>query len=123
MSQVGKSHLVLIFTVEPEDVAEGDRIFSTHGEWMRGHPSEGPEALLGYTVSKGPEVSNPLDPNSEPTGRTTFVVDEYFESAAGIARHLQDAADNWAEMSSALPQWASRAKTILLHNGSVIHAR
>ncbi len=47
-------------------------------------------ALLDYTVSKGPELSNPLDTNSEPTGRTIFVLDEYYEAPGGVARHWQD---------------------------------
>jgi hypothetical protein len=40
MSHRGKSHLVIMFTVGPDDVAEGDRIFASHGEWMKGHPRE-----------------------------------------------------------------------------------
>ena len=47
-------------------------------------------ALLDYTVSKGPELSNPLDTNAEPTGRTIFVLDEYYEAPGGVARHWQD---------------------------------
>jgi hypothetical protein len=30
MSHMGKSHLVIMFTVGPDDVAEGDRIFASH---------------------------------------------------------------------------------------------
>jgi hypothetical protein len=45
-------------------VAEGDRIFASHGSWMKGHPHEGDVALLEYTVSKGPELSNPVDPGA-----------------------------------------------------------
>jgi hypothetical protein len=41
MSHMGKSHLVTMYTVGPDDVAEGDRIFASHGEWMKGHPREG----------------------------------------------------------------------------------
>ena len=67
MSHRGKSHLVIMFTVGPDDVAEGDRIFASHGEWMPGHPREGDVALLDYTISKGPELSNPMDPNSDST--------------------------------------------------------
>src|SRR6476661_4422277 len=66
MSSKGTSHLVIMFTVGPDDVAEGDRIFASHGEFMKGHPREGDVALLDYTVSKGAELSNPMDPNSEP---------------------------------------------------------
>ena len=72
-------------------MAEWDRIFASHGEWMKGHPRDGDTALLSYTISKGPELSNPLDPNSEPTGKTIYVLDEYYESPAGVARHWQDA--------------------------------
>jgi hypothetical protein len=45
MSHKGKSHLVIMITVGPDDVAEGDRIFASHGEWMKGHPREGVVAL------------------------------------------------------------------------------
>ena len=122
MSHMGKSHLVIMFTVGPDDVAEGDRLFASHGEFMKGHPREGDVALLGYTVSKGPELANPIDPNSEPTGNTIFVVDEYYESAAGIARHWQDATENWPEMSSAAPAWFAKAKIVTLHNGTAFQA-
>ena len=109
MSQMGKSHLVIMFTVGPDDVAEGDRIFANHGEWMKGHPRDGDAALLEYTISKGPELSNPMDPSSEPTGKTIFVLDEYYESPAGIARHWQDGMDNWPDLSAAMA-WAPRAR-------------
>ena len=72
MSYMGKTHIIIMWTVNPEDVAEGDRIFASHGEWMKGHPREGDEALLSYTISKGPELSNPLDPTSDPTGKTIY---------------------------------------------------
>ena len=77
MSNMGKTHIIIKWTMGADDVAEGDRIFASHGEWMKGHPRKGDVALLDYTISKGPELSNPLDPNSSPTGKTTFVLDEY----------------------------------------------
>lgn len=89
MSSTGTSHLVIMFTVGPDDVAEGDRIFASHGEFMKGHPREGDVALLDYSVSKGPELSNPMNPSSEPTGNTIFVVDEHYASPAGIANHCR----------------------------------
>src|SRR4051794_15708454 len=64
MSEVGKTHIVVMWTVEPDDVAEGDRIFESHGKWMTGHSRQGDTALLDYSISKGPELENPLDPNS-----------------------------------------------------------
>ena len=122
MSHTGKSHLVIMFTVGPDDVAEGDRILASHGEWMKGHPREGDVALLHYTVSKGPELSNPMDPSSAATGRTTFVIDEVYESPAGIARHWQDSMENWPEMTAAVPAWSAKATVVTLHNGTVVQA-
>jgi hypothetical protein len=121
MSYMGKSHLVIMFTVGPDDVAEGDRIFASHGEWMKGHPREGDVALLDYSISKGPELSNPMDPTSEPTGNTVFVLDEYYESPAGIARHWQDGIDNWGDMS-AVGAWSAKARVATLHNGTAVQA-
>src|SRR5207253_9788347 len=100
---------------------EGDRIFASHGEWMKGHPREGDVALLDYTVSKGPELSNPMDPSSEPTGKTIFVLDEYYESPAGIARHWQDATDNWPDLSAAVA-WGAKGTVATLHNGTALQA-
>jgi hypothetical protein len=41
MSEAGTSHLISVFTVGADDVAEGDRIFASHGEFMKGHSREG----------------------------------------------------------------------------------
>ena len=113
MSHMGKSHLVIMFTVGSDDVAEGDRLFASHGEWMKGHPREGDVALLDYSISKGPELSNPLDPNSEPTGKTIFVLDEYYESLAGIARHWQDGMDNWLNLPAVMA-WGAKGTAATL---------
>ncbi len=121
MSHMGKSQIMIMWTVGPDDVAEGDRLFTSHGEWMKGHPREGDVALLDYTVSKGAELSNPLDPNSEPTGKTIFVLDEYYESPAGIANHWQNASDNWSDLS-ALVAWSANATVATLHNGTAVQA-
>ena len=122
MSHTGKAHLVIMFTVGPDDVAEGDRIFASHAEWMKTHPRDGDVALLSYSISKGPELSHPMDASSEPTGRTTCVIDEIYESAAGITRHWQDGMANWAEMASAVPAWAAKATIVTLHSGTVVQS-
>ena len=121
MSHIGKSQIIIMWTVGPDDVAEGDRLFASHGEWMKGHPREGDVALLDYTISKGPELSNPLDPNSDPTGKTIFVLDEYYESPAGIANHWQNASANWSDLS-ALVAWSANATVATLHNGTAVQA-
>src|SRR4051812_32999883 len=41
MSDVGKTNIVVMWTVGPDDVLEGDRIFESHVDWMVGHPRNG----------------------------------------------------------------------------------
>ena len=53
------------------------------------HHRSGEKALLSYNVSKGPELSNPMDLNSAPTGNTYFVLTEIYETEAGVADHFQ----------------------------------
>ena len=121
MSHAGQSHLMIMWTVGPDDVAEGDRLFASHDEFMKGHPREGDRALLEYTVTKGPELSNPLDASSDPTGRTIFVLSEYYASPAGIAQHWQESAANWPDLS-AVVAWSEKATVATLHNGAVVNA-
>ncbi len=121
VSQKGKSHLVIMFTVEADDVAEGDRLFASHEEWMKGHPREGDAALLSYSISKGPELSNPMDPGSDPTGKTIFVLDEVYQSPAGVPRHWEDAVANWADFN-AIVEWSGKAEISTLHSGTLVQA-
>jgi hypothetical protein len=121
MSEVGKTHIVVMWTVEPDDVAEGDRIFESHGKWMTGHSRQGDTALLDYSISKGPELENPLDPNSPETGNTMFVLDEFYESPAGVVEHWRLAGENWQDLD-AFMKWSAKAKVSTLHNGTLVQA-
>jgi hypothetical protein len=121
MSNMGKTHIVIMWIVGEDDVAEGDRLFASHAEWMKGHPREGDEALLSYSISKGPELSNPMDPSSEPTGNTIFVLDEFYESPAGVPRHWKDAIDNWQDVG-AIMEWTAKTKVATLHSGTAVQA-
>lgn len=119
MSNLGKTQIIIMWTVGPDDVAEADRLFASHAEWMKGHPREGDAALLSYSISKGPELSNPMDPTSDPTGNTIFVLDEIYESPAGVPRHWQDAMDNWQDLG-AIMEISSRGTVTTLHSGTVV---
>ena len=121
MSNMGKTHIIIMWTVGPGDVAEGDRICASHAEWMKGHPRKGDAALLSYSISKGPELSNPLDPTSDPTGNTIFMLDEIYESPAGVPRHWQDATDNWQDLG-AIVEWSAKGTVATMHSGTVVQA-
>jgi len=71
---LGKSHIVIMWTVGPDGVAPGDALFQSHGKWMEGHSRQGDTALLDYSISKGPELANPVDPDSAPTSKAKKVV-------------------------------------------------
>jgi len=122
MSDVGKTNIVVMWTVPADEVAEGDRIFASHVEWMAGHPREGDTALLSYKISKGPELANPVDPTSEPTGDTIFVLSEVYESPAGVAEHWRQAAESWQDLPASMA-WSGRVKVGTLHSGTVLHGR
>ena len=109
MSYQGKIQLTLVFIAPPDQVAEGDRIFRSHGPWMKEtHQRSGDKALLSYNLSKAPELSNPMDPSSAPTGNTCFILTEIYETQAGVADHLQQSA-NWKEFP-AVAQWIGNCK-------------
>ena len=83
MDYRGKIHLNFVFKADQADVAEGDRLFASHNIWIaKTHHRDGDKALLTYNVSKGDDLSNSLDPNSSPSGKTVYVLDEIYESAA-----------------------------------------
>jgi len=121
MSQ-GKIQLNIVFTATPNLVGEGDRIFESHAKWMEeSHPRDGENALLSYSVAKGPELSNPFDPSSEPTGNTTFVVSEVYESQSGVANHWKMGAETWKDFP-AMGEWGGQCKVTVLHGTPVVHA-
>jgi hypothetical protein len=122
MAHKGKVQLTLIFTCTPDLVAEGDRIFESHAPWMeRTHHRSGELALLSYNIVKGPELSNPLDPGSAPTGNTCFVLSEVYESDAAVAEHWRLGATTWDQFP-ALGEWASKCRVTALHGSPVIHS-
>ncbi|MFA9409545.1 MAG: hypothetical protein ACERKJ_12035 [Candidatus Dadabacteria bacterium] len=121
MSTKGKTQLIIIFIAPPELVEEGDKLFAWHAEWIeKTHPKEGELALLRYNIIKAPELTLPFDSSSEPTGNTMFVLDEMYESQAGLDNHWNQA-PYW-EHHAALWQWANKCKVITAHNGKAVQA-
>jgi hypothetical protein len=130
MSEMGKTHILIMWTVGPDDVATGDRLFEAHADWMTRHARAGDTALRSYSISKGPELSNPLDPDSAPTGNTIFALDEFYESPAGQVEHWRlarssDPAEGWPDALKANPglvEWSAKTKVCTLHSGVVVQA-
>jgi hypothetical protein len=121
MSHQGKTQLTIVFTAPSDLVAEGDRLFASHAKWMRNtHSREGEKALLYYNLAKGPELSNPMDPSSKPTGNTSFVLTEVYESPAGVAEHWKQTA-TWEDFA-AVGAWMSKVKVTTVHGAPVVQS-
>lgn len=120
MSHKGKTQLTIVFTAPPELVAEGDRIFASHAKWMRTHSREGEKALLHYNLVKGPELSNPMDPSSDPTGNTSFVLTEVYETPAGVSDHWTRT-QTWEDFD-AVVEWVGKVKVITVHGSPVLYS-
>ena len=76
-------------------------------------------------ISKGPELSDPLDPDSPETDNTIFVLDEFYESPAGPVEHWRlarssDPTESWPEDLHALIPWSAKCKLSTLHSGTVV---
>ncbi len=108
MAHKGKIQLIFVIVAPSDQVAEGDRLFGTHGPWMeRTHKRDGDLALLSYDVSKAPELSNPFDPSSAPTGNTCFILSEVYETEAGVGDHFKKAEASWDDFP-ALGAWLEK---------------
>lgn len=116
MSHKGKVQLTIVFkATNPQLVAEGDRIFQSHAQWMeKSHHREGSKALLLYNVAKAPEFKTPTDPSSGSTGSTYFILTEVYETEDGVTDHWKQGSENWKDFS-ALMKWAGECQTTVVH--------
>ena len=122
MAYHGKIQLTMIAIAPPDQVAEGDRIFQSHGSWMEStHHRSGDKALLSYNLSKGPELSDPTDLNSAPTGNTVFVLTEIYESKAGVLDHFEQSNASWSDFPAIL-KWIEKCKFIVVPAAPIINS-
>lgn len=110
MARKGKVLLNYVILAPADAAEEGRRIFASHGPWMEAtHHRSGDKALVSYDVAIAPELSNPFDPDSAPTGRTCFVLTEVYESEAGVEDHFTQAGSSWDDFP-ALGEWLQRCE-------------
>jgi hypothetical protein len=122
MAQHGKIQLLFAITATPELVAEGDRLFHSHAPWIEStHHRTGDKALISYDVSKAPEMVNPLDPNAGLTGNTCYILNEIYESEAGVADHFAQAQASWKDFS-AFVEWMGKCKTTVVPSAKIFNS-
>ena len=54
-----------------------------------------------------------MDPNSAPTGNICFMLNEIYETEAGVADHFQQAMSSWHDFP-ALVAWMDKCKVTLV---------
>jgi hypothetical protein len=87
---LGTTRLTFTFVVPAKSVALADKVFACHAPWMAAtHNRTGPTALLSYDVSKMPELTDPVGLKSKPTGKTIYVLNEVYATAAGVEDHFE----------------------------------
>jgi hypothetical protein len=122
MAYHGKIRLTYVIVAPSDQVQEGDRIFRSHAPWMKAtHHRDGDKALLSYDVSKAPELSNPMDQNSAPTGNTCFILTEIYQTEAGPADHFQQATASWQDFP-ALVKWLEKCKVSGVPAATIINS-
>ena len=122
MSTKGKTQLALVIVATPDLVEEGDRIFQSHAPWMEAtHHRDGDKALLSYNVSKAPELSNPLDLSSPTTGNTCFILNEIYETEAGVSDHFQQAMASWKDFQPFV-DWLGKCKVTAVPSAPIFNA-
>ena len=122
MAYHGKTQLTFVIIAPPDQVAEGDRLFKSHAPWIeKTHHRNGDKALLQYTVSKAPELKEPLNPDAGTTGNTVFILNEYYESDAGVADHFEQAQASWQDFPAML-KWMEQCKVTVIPAAPVFNA-
>jgi hypothetical protein len=119
MSQIGNTMITMIFVANPENQAEGERIFASHAKWMKeSHHKNGELEMLSYNVAKSAEFSNPLDPSSSPTGNTIYTVCEIYKNPEGLTDHWKQGQETWIDFG-ALMTWIGKVKFTIMHGSPI----
>ena len=88
--------------VPAADIEKVEALLASHREFMAStHSVTGDKdiRLNAYTVLKGPEMKNPMDPTEGTTGAMFYILTEHYETPNGLKKHLE-ASSNWKDMGA-----------------------
>jgi len=88
--------------VPAADIEKVEALLASHREFMAStHSVTGDKdiRLNAYTVLKGPEMKNPMDPTEGTTGAMFYILTEHYETPNGLKKHLE-AGSNWKDMGA-----------------------
>ena len=120
--QEGKIQLLVVMTAPAELVDQGREMFKDHAGWMeKTHHKDGDKALLRYNLSIAPELTNPMDAASEPTGRVHFILAEVYESPAGVADHFAQGQASWDKYPE-LMDFIGKCDSVVVTGAEIVHS-
>lgn len=120
----GHHQLTIVVTTDAENVADGDELWDDHLAYIKSsHKYVGGKPIpfiVAYSLSKGEERFEPLDPSSGPTGRTTYVLNECYRTSDDITLHWSKTSTEWDRFVEIIA-WMQRPGTqvVTLHDGLV----
>ena len=88
--------------VPAADIEKVESLQGDHREFMEStHTVEGDKdvRLNSYTVLKGPEMKNPMDPSQGTTGAMFYILTEHYETPNGLKKHLE-AGSKWKDIGA-----------------------
>ena len=86
--------------VPAADIEKVEALLASHREFMKStHTVDGDKnvRLNSYTVLKGPEMKNPMDPSQGTTGAMFYILTEHYETPNGLKKHLE-AGSKWKDI-------------------------
>ena len=111
VTAVGQPSIHIVWRVPEADEAEIDAYWKSHETWMRGShvmSLEGDDAdkprLTSFSINKGKELNNPMDPSSGFTGNVLYVMSETYAAPSGIASHMAKGGAEWSGMADLGPK-------------------
>ncbi|QAU23536.1 hypothetical protein EO087_05665 [Dyella sp. M7H15-1] len=118
---------------QPDGSPGFDALWASHAQfWEATHGGAG----LTYSLEKGQQLSNPLDPTSAPTGNDMYVLHECYPAGYAvpekppltaqnddILEHWAYTAANWSGFNQIIALMEKPGVTVVtLHHGQVVHA-
>lgn len=120
----GYHQLTIVVTTDAENVADGDELWDDHHAYIRSShklvAGEPTPFIIAYSLTKGADRVNPLDPASGVTGRTTYVLNECYRTSDDILLHWSKTSAEWDRFVEIIA-WMQRPGTqvVTLHDGLV----
>jgi len=106
LTEKGQPTIHMAWRVPASDEATVDAYWKGHEAWMRKSHVwglEGDDAatprVTSFSINKGKELNNPMDPASGETGNILYVMSESYAAPTGVAAHFAKGPAEWPGMA------------------------